>query len=221
MKYFLSVLAAVLVGSVTAHATLFSSTDTPKVIPDGNISGIESTINVSGLDPTVSSLTLNLNISGGRNGDLYAYLTHDNATAILLNRVGRGEVAGGYDNNGFNVTIADGSPDIHTYQLGGVNLTGPLTGTWGPDGRDVSPFVSTTSSSRTSFLSNFTGGNANGSWTLFIADVNGNTSESTLDSWSLDITAVPEPVDYALMAFGGIFAAVQGVRYMKKRKVVA
>jgi hypothetical protein len=33
----------------------------------------------------------------------------------------------------------------------------------------------------------------------------GNSSPSTLVNWSLDITAVPEPVNVALGIFGGIF----------------
>lgn len=219
MKTFLSIaLMLTLLGS-TVRATLFTSTGTPLTIPDGNVAGIDNTINVSGLASTVSSLTLSLNISGGRNGDLYAYLTHDNATAILLNRVGRGEVAGGYTDSGFQVTLQDGddATDIHVNTSGG----GPLIGTFEADGRNVSPFVSTTSSPRNSSpFSAFTGGTANGGWTLFIADVNGNSSESTLDSWSLDITAVPEPVEYALMVFGGIVALVQGRRWMKNRKTI-
>jgi hypothetical protein len=46
-----------------------------------------------------------------------------------------------------------------------------------------------------------TGGKA--SWTLFIADLSGG-SVSTLNSFSLDITAVPEPVNVALGTFGGL-----------------
>ena len=32
---------------------------------------------------------MTLNLSGGWNGDLYAYLVHNSGFAVLLNRVGR------------------------------------------------------------------------------------------------------------------------------------
>lgn len=214
------VLTASLLGSFATQATIFNSTGTPLIIPDGNSVGVQNTINVSGLEPNVSSLSVTLNITGGRNGDLFAYLTRDSAIAILLNRVGRGEVAGGYGGTGFQILLQDGSPDVHTYQISGFanDGEGRVLGTFGADGRSESPFSVTTSSPRTSNpFSVFTGGAANGDWTLFIADVNGNSNEAILDSWSLDITAVPEPINVALGIFGGLFAVVQGVRYWKRK----
>jgi len=48
--------------------------------------------------------------------------------------------------------------------------------------------------------------NPNDTWTLFFADtVNGD--QTTLNGWSLDITAVPEPANIALGVFVGILAA--------------
>jgi hypothetical protein len=44
----------------------------------------------------------------------------------------------------------------------------------------------------------------NGTWTLFFADMSGG-AESTVVSWGLDITAVPEPANVALGIFGGLF----------------
>ena len=41
-------------------------------------------------------------------------------------------------------------------------------------------------------LSNFTGLNPNGTWTLFVADQSAG-AQSTLQSWSMTITGVPEP----------------------------
>jgi subtilisin-like proprotein convertase family protein len=217
MKNFLIFLAAVIVGSTTANATVFSSTDTPQTILDGNITGIESTINVTGGN-IVSGLVLTLNISGGRNGDLYAYLTHDGVTAVLLNRVGRGDVAGGYSDTGFAITFSGVGSDIHTYQTSSpiYDEFGRLTGIWGADGRDVSPFVATTLSTRSSnALGAFNGYSGDGDWTLFLADVNGNSLESTLDSWS--ITEVPEPTTWALIGFGVIFSATNLARWWFQR----
>src|SRR6266571_5242627 len=48
--------------------------------------------------------------------------------------------------------------------------------------------------------------NPNDTWTLFFADTSPGI-ENSLVSWSLDITAVPEPTNVAL----GLFAAVFGV----------
>ncbi len=57
------------------------------------------------------------------------------------------------------------------------------------------------------FNSKFGGDDPSGTWTLFFADVSSG-GNATLDSWSLGITAVPEPVNVALGIFGGVFAAV-------------
>jgi subtilisin-like proprotein convertase family protein len=54
---------------------------------------------------------------------------------------------------------------------------------------------------RPAMLADFIGLDPNGNWTLFVADQNpGDTS--TLQSWTLTITAVPEP-SAALLSFLG------------------
>jgi hypothetical protein len=55
-------------------------------------------------------------------------------------------------------------------------------------------------------LSSFNGLNPNGDWTIFFADMasGGGDGPSTLVSWGLDITAVPEPVNAALGIFAGL-----------------
>jgi hypothetical protein len=55
---------------------------------------------------------------------------------------------------------------------------------------------------------------------LFFAD-RADTSYTTLDSWSLEIQAVPEPVTTALMILGGVFGSFQFVRYIRRRKAPA
>ena len=72
-------------------------------------------------------------------------------------------------------------------------------------------------SARTAFLSSFNGLDPNGTWTLFIADVSGG-DQSTLVSWELDITAVPEPVTVALGIFGGLFAFLGAARLWRLRR---
>jgi hypothetical protein len=57
--------------------------------------------------------------------------------------------------------------------------------------------------------------NPNGTWTLFFADSSaGHTS--TQEGWSLDITAVPEPVNVALAIFGGVLAIWSGLRWRQQ-----
>src|SRR6185295_7585972 len=112
---------------------------------DGN--GHASTKSVATQIGRLTDVNVRVNISGGYNGDLYAYLVHDTGYSVLLNRVGRrsGDSLG-YSDSGFNVTIDDQAPfgDIHTYRVHyfGNNTTplaGPLTNSWAPDGRATDP----------------------------------------------------------------------------------
>ncbi len=59
-------------------------------IPDGNLSGWSDLHTFSGIPAVIESVTVSLNICGGYNGDLYAYLSHEGALLPLLNRVGVG-----------------------------------------------------------------------------------------------------------------------------------
>jgi len=63
----------------------------------------------------------------------------------------------------------------------------------------------------TGFQSTFNGQNPNDTWTLFFADtVSGDTT--TLNGWSLDITAVPEPINVALGIFGVVLVGAGVIR---------
>lgn len=54
--------------------------------------------------------------------------------------------------------------------------------------------------------------NLNDTWTLFFADgVNGD--QTTLNGWSLDITAVPEPVNVVMGIFGVVLVGTGAVRW--------
>ena len=70
------------------------------------------------------------------------------------------------------------------------------------------------------FQSAFTGQNPNNPWTLFFADtVPGDTT--TLNGWSLNITAVPEPVSMALVVFAGLAVAFGLGRYFVRKTKTA
>ena len=189
-------------------------------IPDLDPSGLARSQTVSGLQAgLVYDLTVRLVIEGtgfgAFNGDYYAYLRHDSpgggesGLAVLLNRVGRtGEVPSGYSDSGFEATFSDDARwDVHRYQvaLGGV-LDGALTGTWQPDGRRVAPTVSLDSSPRTAFLEPLGKLDPNGSWTLFVADMEaGGTGK--LVEWEVRGTPraiIPEPSSMALLWLGAV-----------------
>ena len=176
-------------------------------IPDNDASGLSSTVTFASPQiNAVQTMNVTLNITGGFNGDLYAYLTHGSGFAVLLNRVGKTGANGlGYADGGFNVTLGDAASngDIHSYQLT-VNPGGAaLSGTWAPDARNIDPAVSLDTSPRTAFLNSFNGIDPNGSWTLFVADVSAG-GVSTLNSWGLQVIGVPEPSVPFLTTVGGL-----------------
>ncbi len=179
--------------AATCGATLFSSPTLNAVIPDNNPNGYVSTIAVSGLESLLTSVTVQLDIAGGYNGDYYAYVTYDGQLVTLLNRVGTGGGnTYGYSDAGLNVSLADGAGNgnIHNYQNVGNFATLISNGsTFAPD------------SGGATFAGAHQNLNPNGTWALFIADLSAG-SQGTLVNWSLDITAVPEPVGLALMGFG-------------------
>jgi subtilisin-like proprotein convertase family protein len=183
-------------GNVNGSGTALNT-----VIPDGNPNGVSSAITVSTPDSLLTDVSVTLNITGGNNGDLYAYLSYNGTLVTLLNRVGTGsggpiQSAFGFSTSGFNnVTLSDSGTggSIH-------NIASPLPGT---SGTDYTPDGGS--------LASFNGQNPNGTWTLFFADLSAGGT-STLQGWSLDITAVPEPVNAALAVFGGLLLAWQMVR---------
>ncbi|MCC7374950.1 MAG: cadherin-like domain-containing protein [Verrucomicrobiales bacterium] len=170
------------------------------VIPDGSLNGWSDTRTVSGSGVHhVSDVRVALTLSGGDNGDLYAYLVHTNGLAVLLNRVGLASTnAFGADHDGFNVTFsAAGSQNIHFYEDHSPSYDGAgrLTGTWQPDGRAIDP-LSTPADFDAAGSAGFgalSGLDPHGDWTLFIADVSSGGGTSTVVAWSLEIDAVTEP----------------------------
>lgn len=198
-----------------AHGQVFStnvSTTVNTAIPDGNPTGMTSTANISTLPVggTITSVTVTLDITGGFNGDLYAYLAGPvGGFSVLLNRTGiTSGNSIGYSDPGFNVTFSDSSTtSIHLYQLNSPTFdsgTGQLLGTWAPDGNEIDPqsnpsaFSSTSANDLTSFLGNA----ANGNWNLFVADLSSG-GQSTLVNWGLTVVTTPEPQTWLLVA-GGI-----------------
>jgi hypothetical protein len=193
-------------------------------IPPGSLTGWSDSETISGESGVISSLTVNLNITGGYNGNLYGYLSYDGVLVTLLNRVGVGSStptssALGYWDSGFDITLSStAANNLHFYQnLPGfsLNANGQLTGAWQPDGSALSPLSppsSFDSSPGAQTLNSYAGLDPNGTWTLFIADVVSGGGQSQLDSYSLDITTtqavsmVPEPGGPLAGILAGLFA---------------
>lgn len=212
-------IAAAMIAPPCAIAGTYTWASSPGVtIPDGSDLGVIDTINVSfNKGHTVAGLRVTLDISGGYNGDLFAYLYHESGQnvgfSVLLNRPGRTTSdPDGYPDTGFKITFDDSAPaDIHLYRLT-VNPFGDiLTGVWQPDGRSVSPYSVFETSERSAFLSSFLGHDPRGAWTLFVADVSP-VGVSTLNSWSIEIVAAPEPGSLACAAVMGMTALMWQLR---------
>jgi hypothetical protein len=62
--------------------------------------------------------------------------------------------------------------------------------------------------------------NPNSTWGLVLWDNSSSGIENALVSWTLDITAVPEPENVALGCFAGVFLVVSLVRSQRVRKRV-
>jgi len=177
-----------------------------QIIPDNNANGVAFTFNIiAGAPAFITNVTVNLNITGGWNGDLYAYLSHGSGFSVLLNRIGSTSLnPGGSGVPGMNVELSDSYlTDIHTF------AGNPLTGAFAPDGRFVNPFTALNTDPRTALLGSFNGLDPNGTWTLFFADVSP-LAVSTIQSWTVNIgVAVPEPGSGALLGLAVAAALVQ------------
>jgi subtilisin-like proprotein convertase family protein len=230
----LVLLAATVPARAATYSTTYNSgtiTD-GRAVPDGGgaLNTLSSSVNVNLLANNITDISVTLNISGGFNGDLYGYLRGPNgAIAVLINRVGVTSTDPiGYGNTGFNITIndANGSHDIHYYNsfLDGthtINGSGQVTGVWQSDGRNHDPATVTgDGSSQNATLSSIENASVdpNGTWTLVFGDMVSGGGASTLVSWSLSITAVPEPVAVALGIFGVVGGGAALLRRRMKRR---
>ena len=173
------------------------------IIPDGSADGWSDSRTISGLPSNIEDVNVYLTLSGGANGDLYAYLSHNGTLVPLLNRVGTGsgnpsQQVFGFSTAGFNNVKLDDSGSLNIHDAA-TPASSPTAYT--PDGGSLASFT----------------GSPNGSWTLFFSDTVGGNDPSTMLGWSLEITAVPEPVNVALGVFGGGFLAVLAARSRRVR----
>ncbi len=218
-------------GSLAARAQVYSVA-AGLSIPDGDAAGVASSLTVASSVTSLTSLRVNLDISGkgGRmnNGDLFVTLSHESAPnvvdayVVLLNRPGKTSLdIWGYYDNGLNVAFDSRATgyDIHNYRRhvpslnagsDSISLSGPLTGTWQPDGRNVSPDLVLDTTARSTSFNSFQGINPSGKWVLFAADLYPDAmGYAQLNSWSIEVNPyvqVPEASQFSIVlgltAFG-------------------
>jgi len=220
-----------LVGTAQAAIVVnnWSSGTLNAVIPDGSPVGYATSQTFGGLGSSViNEVDVVLNISGGYNGDLYGYLVLQSTdgsttTSILLNRVGRTDALGfGDAGSGFSVTLVgySGTPPAYANIHDKVGTPGQATtGNYLADGRAIDPNGNFSGANVTAGLNILDGKNPNGIWTLFLADMSGGDT-STLVSWGLDVSVVPEPITWALMIFCGLIASIKLASMRKAAKPV-
>ena len=145
----------------------------------------------AGAGDLVLGLTVDLNVSGGYSGGFYMYLVgpDGSTTVTLLNTPGTSTY-------GLNIALDDTAPSPIT---SGSDLS---SGTYRPN----EP------------LSGLNDQSANGNWTLYFADLSSGGGDATLNSWTLNIDVVPEPITYALVVFGLAFAGFGVRRYYLGRR---
>ena len=199
-----SILIAMVLTLLTAVLNAGASLYPIGSIPDGSPVGVSFTGTYDQAAPgaTVSGLTVDLSISGGYNGNLYAYLVSPNGTMVLLLNQPGATISNpfGYAGSGFNVTLSDAA-------AGSIQTTPETAG---------STFSGNYQAAGT--LANFNGSVADGNWTLFFADETAGGGQAILNGWSLNITAVPEPANIALVIFGMGFVGFGIIRYFRNAR---
>ncbi len=150
------------IGEFVEACTDYVATDIPKNIPDNNLTGVISTLNITKSD-VISSLTVSLDISHTYMSDLAVSLESPSGTVISLVE---NQCAGPVNFN-LNATFDDaGAPLICE------NSSPVIVGT-------VKPFAS---------LNSFFGENSLGVWKLKVAD-NGAQDIGTINNWSINLCA--------------------------------
>ena len=205
--------AVLLLAAYWAEATLVDTQSfSGGSIPDGSPVGtvFTGTFGNAGSGDKVLGITVNLTVTGGNNGSLYAYLVAPNGTLVLLlDRPGVAATGNpmGYAGSGFG----SGSGTSSTFTLsdniaGGATYSSIQTTAETPGAQVTGTF------NAAGTLGTFNNSSANGNWELFFADLTKGGGASTVTGWSLNLTVVPEPVTLALGLFVAMLLTLAGLR---------
>ena len=203
MKMFLTIMC--LLTATWARAVLtVSQTFSPGVtIPAGNPVGVAVSGNFTAASAgdRVLGISVGLNISGGYNGSLYAYLVAPNGTLVtLMNQPGASVDWFGAESSGMNITLSDTGGSSIQNVTGGYGTT--LTGTYQAD----------------QTLGTFGNSSANGIWTIYFASQESGGGNAVLNSYTLNIEIIPEPVNVALVIFLVVLLVGTGFRRVARAK---
>lgn len=211
------VLAVALLFAASANAIMFMGT--PNLVisdGDGDVNPTIDSIDTTGTflpGDTITLISITITLTHTYAGDLAIELIAPDLTEIqLLARPGTAigdEATGCPCGNGRNfaataITFADGATSAET--LGDAPPFGNIaSGTYAPDADGWTTDIT--------LLAEFIGLPAAGLWTLRVGDY-ANQDTGTVDSWELNLEAVPEPQTHAMVALGLAGLAFAG----RKRK---
>ena len=209
MKPLKAIFGSFMLAGLTAQAGIYSvsSGDISLGIPDANPTGISTSINVSSLPVTITDVNVWINVSGGYNGDLYAFLSYNGVLVPLINRVGTVSSSPSTYQDYFGYSTAGFS----SVMLNDQATDGAIHNTITPGSKPTYSYTPDSGATSLAAFNGSGGGNPNGNWTIFFSDMASGNS-STLVSWGMDITAVPEPANIALGIFGASSMLVLVVR---------
>jgi hypothetical protein len=183
----------------TSGGGVYTATASPnQIIPDNSDVGAGYSLNFGTSGLNISGISVSFNISGGYDGNIYAYLSQGSTEVVLLDHI-----MGAANSSGFNVTLIEGTGNSIQTATGTAGQ--PLTGTSFTADQNLNSFNNT---------------DPNGSWTLFFAD-EGPGDAPTLNSFNVTLDAVPEPVNVALGIFGGMMGVVVLGKKLKLGKLKA
>jgi hypothetical protein len=205
MKKLFLVLAVALSGT-WAHATLQLMNGSGSLNGDGGFGNLFSDqytglAGTAPLEPLGYNVEVELNITGGYNAGLYAYIIAPDGTISAL-------IADPLSGNHYGGQPVAGTDQIHFFNYAGgliANVIGQTTinDTVRPSDAPITISDATINAWGRNSLN----------FSLLIGYDDPNGPGATLNRWSLDLVPVPEPVDLALGLFAAMLLCLAGVRH--------